>query len=123
MPKHDAATEPTHEVRLILDLIANRWSPLVIHCLSRATRRFSNLHRGIGGVSKKVLTGTLRDLERSGLVHRKVFAEVPPKVEYSLTPLGMKVAEPIAEICKWAKGHPAEVKEIEAHRRRNGRDT
>ncbi|MBD1832899.1 helix-turn-helix transcriptional regulator [Cyanobacteria bacterium FACHB-472] len=93
---------PTQQV---LDTIANKWSVIVVYCLSFGTKRHSELQRQISGVSQKMLTQTLRNLERDGLVVRKVYPVVPPKVEYSLTPLGETLIEPLATICKWAETH------------------
>ena len=89
----------------VLELIANKWSALVIYALAQGTKRYSELQREIGGVSQKMLTQTLRSLERDGLVERTVYPVVPPKVEYSLTPLGRTLIEPLRSICKWAETH------------------
>lgn len=93
----------------VLERIADRWTALVIYALSKNTMRHSELQRTIGGVSQKMLTQTLRSLERDGLVTRKVYPVVPPKVEYSLTPLGRSLIEPLRAICKWAEQHLAEL--------------
>ena len=76
------------EVRQILDRIADKWSLLVISLLEERTMRFNELRREIDGISQRMLTVTLRQLERDGLVCRTVYAEVPPRVEYCLSPLG-----------------------------------
>jgi DNA-binding HxlR family transcriptional regulator len=81
------------------------------HC--QGTRRYSELQRLIGGVSQKMLTQTLRKLERDGLVERHVYPVVPPKVEYSLTPLGETLTELLKAVCKWAETH---LDELEAAR-------
>lgn len=99
--------------REVLDRIADRWTALIIYALSRGTRRFSELQRAIGGVSQKMLTQTLRSLERDGLVARKVYPVVPPRVEYSLTPLGRTLIEPLRAVCRWAERH---LKELQAAR-------
>ncbi len=101
--------DQTSDVRQILDLIADKWTALVILALSRGTRRYSELHREIGGVSQKMLTQTLRGLESSGLINRKVFPAVPPMVEYSLTPLGETLVKPLKTLCDWASEHFHEV--------------
>jgi DNA-binding HxlR family transcriptional regulator len=95
--------------RQILDLIADKWTSLVIGLLEDGTKRFSDLQRGIGGISQKMLTQTLRSLERDGLVKREVYPEVPPRVEYTLTPLGQTLCAPIAAIRHWAETHIDEV--------------
>ena len=71
--------------RLVLDLIADKWTTLVIYLLAQGTRRYGELQREIGGISQKMLTQTLRKLEEDGLVKRVVYAEVPPRTEYSLS--------------------------------------
>ncbi len=93
----------------VLDLIANRWSTLVIYALADGPHRYSQLQRRIGGVSQKMLTQTLRRLERDGLVLRQVYPVVPPKVEYSLTPLGRTLIDPLRAICRWAEQHLVEL--------------
>jgi DNA-binding HxlR family transcriptional regulator len=101
--------DQTSDVRQILDLIADKWTALVILALSRGTHRYSELHRTIGGVSQKMLTQTLRSLETSGLIDRKVYPTVPPMVEYSLTPLGETLVKPLKTLCDWASEHMDEV--------------
>lgn len=101
--------DQTSDVRQVLDLIADKWTALVILSLSRNTRRYGELHREIGGVSQKMLTQTLRNLEHSGLIHRKVYPVVPPMVEYSLTPLGETLVAPLKTLCNWASEHFHEV--------------
>ena len=93
-----------------LETIANKWTAIVVYALSKGgPKRYSDLQREIGGVSQKMLTQTLRNLERDGLVQRKVYPVVPPKVEYSLTPLGQTLTEPLGAICNWAEQHLHEV--------------
>lgn len=101
--------------RQALDLIADKWTTLTVCTLSRGTRRYSELLREIGGLSEKMLTQTLRSLEHDGIVKRKVYPVVPPKVEYSLTPLGETLIELLGALCKWAEDH---IEEIEAARAR-----
>jgi DNA-binding HxlR family transcriptional regulator len=86
---------------LVVALLADKWTIPVIHALSRGTRRTGELKEEIGRISQKMLTQTLRTLEGHGLVERKVYAVVPPKVEYRLTDLGRSINEPLAEICAW----------------------
>jgi DNA-binding HxlR family transcriptional regulator len=95
--------------RKVLDLIADKWTTLVIHILAGGTYRYSELHRTIDGISQKMLTQTLRDLESNGLVLRKVYPEVPPRTEYSLTPLGLTLTEPLGALCAWAERHLPEL--------------
>lgn len=95
--------------RQVLDRIGDRWTTLVIGLLENGPMRFSQLQRSIEGVSQKMLTQTLRGLERDGLVIRTVYAEVPPRVEYQLTPLGETLCAPIKAIHQWAEDHIGEV--------------
>ena len=95
--------------RLVLDRIADKWTALIIQILGRGTMRYAALQREIGGISQKMLTQTLRTLERDGLVQRKVHPVVPPKVEYSLTKLGRTLIEPLHALCRWSEKHLAEL--------------
>jgi DNA-binding HxlR family transcriptional regulator len=87
----------------IIDHLADKWAVLIIGQLANGTMRFAELRRAVDGVSQKMLTVTLRDLERDGLVTRKLYASVPPKVEYSLTPLGASLSDMAGELCHWAE--------------------
>ena len=95
--------------RRVLDLVADKWAVIVIYVLAGGTHRFGELQRAVAGVSQKMLTQTLRGLERDGLVERKVYPEVPPRVEYTLSPLGETLVEPLASLCRWAEEHYWEV--------------
>lgn len=95
--------------RQVLQLIADEWTPLVIYALAEGTMRFGQLLKRIDGISKKMLTQTLRAMERNGLVRRVVYPVVPPVVEYSLTPLGLTLLEPIKALSGWAYEHLQEV--------------
>ena len=89
--------------RMVLDRIADKWTVLIIGALENETKRFGELRREIGGVSQKMLTQTLRGLERDGLVARVVYASVPPKVEYSLTKLGRTLVRTLEAIRQWSE--------------------
>ena len=93
----------------VLTRLSNKWNVLVIRRLAKKTMRHSQLKRDIGNISQKMLTQTLRELERSGLIERKVFPVIPPKVEYSLTELGETLVEPLNVLCDWAIEHIDEV--------------
>lgn len=97
-----AAACPTRQV---INRVGDRWSLLVLYALEHGTLRFQELRRTVDGISQKMLTQTLRVLERDGLVERTVHASVPPKVEYELTPLGVDLAQTIAAIRSWAYQH------------------
>jgi DNA-binding HxlR family transcriptional regulator len=112
--RHTGDTDPTCEVRTILDRIADKWSLLVICLLADGTHRFSELRREIDGISQRMLTLTLRQLEREGLVSRTVFPVVPPRVDYALTPLGSTLLDTIQELVAWAGEHGHEIVEARA---------
>jgi DNA-binding HxlR family transcriptional regulator len=97
--------------RTSLARIANKWTAMAVAVLGNGRLRFGDLKTQLEGISGKVLTETLRDLERDGLVTRQVYAEVPPRVEYELTPLGLTLHEPLLALCRWAEEHIAEVLE------------
>jgi DNA-binding HxlR family transcriptional regulator len=96
-------------VRQILDRVADKWSLLVISLLEERTLRFSELQRRIDGVSQRMLTVTLRQLERDGLVSRTVYPVVPPRVEYELTPLGATLHATIKSLVEWTEAHQPEI--------------
>ena len=91
--------------RQVLDIIANKWTALVIGTLNDGPCRFSQLKREIDGISQKMLTQTLRELERNGIVSRTIYAEVPPRVEYELTSLGQSLKKPLDQVRDWAEQH------------------
>jgi DNA-binding HxlR family transcriptional regulator len=95
--------DPACPTRRALDRMADKWTVLIVLALAPGTKRFTALRREIGGVSQKMLTQTLRSLERDGLVARRPYPTVPPRVEYSLTPLGRTLIEPLAAIRAWAE--------------------
>ncbi|MEU8709903.1 helix-turn-helix domain-containing protein [Streptomyces sp. NPDC048565] len=97
------------EVRQILDRVADKWSLLVIALLDRRTLRFSELRRRIEGISQRMLTVTLRQLERDGLVKRTVHPVVPPRVDYELTPLGATLHNTIRSLVTWTEAHQSEI--------------
>ncbi|RSN39576.1 transcriptional regulator [Amycolatopsis sp. WAC 04197] len=97
------------EVRQILDRVADKWSLLVIALLDRNTLRFTELKYKIDGISQRMLTTTLRHLERDGLVNRTVYPVVPPRVEYALTPLGMTLHQTIQSLVTWTEDHQSEI--------------
>jgi DNA-binding HxlR family transcriptional regulator len=103
--------------REVFDRIGERWTALVLLALAQDTQRFSALRRQIEGISQKMLTQTLRSLERDGLVTRRAFATVPVTVEYSLTPLGRSLGEAIQTLRGWAYAH---IDEITEARERHG---
>ena len=95
----------------ILNRIGDKWSVMVVGHLTRRTMRFNELRHSIGGISQRMLTLTLRNLERDGLVTRTVFPEIPPRVEYELTPLGRTLTAPLDTLWNWAAQHGADVRD------------
>ncbi|MDD5023763.1 MAG: helix-turn-helix domain-containing protein [Methanoregula sp.] len=88
-----------------LDVIGGKWKPLIIWFLRKRVLRFSDLRRSIPGITDVMLTKQLRELEEDGVIKRKVYNQVPPKVEYSLTPLGMTIIPLLDALCDWAIEH------------------
>jgi DNA-binding HxlR family transcriptional regulator len=95
--------------RAVIDLIGDKWSILVLSAMARGAHRNGQLLRQVGGISQKALTRTLRELERSGLVDRHDHDEVPPRVDYSLTPTGESIMPILAKLCEWAVAHMDQV--------------
>ena len=95
--------------RMVLDLVGGKWSVDVLYLLANGTRRYSEVFYEVGEISKKTLTQTLRGLERDGLIAREVYAEVPPKVEYSLTALGWSITGPLMAMYEWASEHALDI--------------
>ncbi len=89
--------------RRVLKLVADKWAVLVVYKLSENVKRYGKLQREIGEISQKMLTQTLRGLECNGLVYRKVYPVVPPRVEYSLTPLGASLVKALEPLCSWSE--------------------
>ena len=90
-------------IRTTLDVIAGKWKPLILFQLKNGPQRFSALRRSIPDVTQKMLTDRLKELERDGIVHREVYAVVPPRVEYSLTPYGESLKPILAAMAKWGR--------------------
>lgn len=88
-----------------IELLSNKWRITIIHILREGPLRTSEIQAAIAEVSPKVLTQTLRGMERDGLLLREIFSVVPPRVEYALTPVGRSLIEPLEDLCHWAKAH------------------
>ena len=99
---------PACPVETTISLIGDKWKVLILRELMGGTKRFGELQRSVGKVSQKVLTSQLRAMEADGLVHREVFAEVPPRVEYSLTPLGQSLRPVIEALRDWGEAFKAQ---------------
>lgn len=100
--------------REILNRVGDKWSVLVVVLLGEGTMRFNEIKRTIDGISQRMLTSTLRGLERDGLVKRTVHPTNPPQVEYALTKLGQTLLEPVRHLAVWAQGHRGEVMKARA---------
>jgi DNA-binding HxlR family transcriptional regulator len=98
-------------IRELLDRVGDKWSVLVISTLGGGALRYSELLASIPGISQRMLTVTLKELERDGLISRTAFAEVPPRVLYDLNPLGKSLLEAVTALAGWAAAHHAEVAE------------
>lgn len=102
-------TERCLAVREVLNRVGDKWSVFIVSLLGDGPRRFSELRRAVDGISQRMLTLTLRGLERDGLVTRTVTATTPPRVDYALTPLGHTLLEPVQALATWAELHRAEM--------------
>ncbi len=107
----DVESLPSCPVETTLMLIGNKWKVLILRDLMEGTRRFGELKRSIGSVSQKVLTQQLRAMEADGLVHREVYAEVPPRVEYSLTDLGYSLRPILDAMMAWGEDYKKQAEE------------
>lgn len=107
---------PACPVETTLTLIGDKWKVLILRDLMPGTKRFGELKRSIGKVSQKVLTAQLRDMEDSGLVERRVYAEVPPRVEYSLTDLGKSLKPVLDSMWNWGEGYKCSLSDSDSHR-------
>lgn len=107
-------TEPSRAVRETLDRVADKWTLIVISCLGPRELRFSELRREIPAISQRMLTVTLRGLERDGIVERHVRAIMPPHIGYSLTPLGGDLMHAVLPVMDWAREHQEQIDELRA---------
>lgn len=102
---------PACPVETTLLMIGDKWKTLILRDLMNGTKRFGELKKSIGSVSQKVLTAQLRDMEAKGLLTRKVYAEVPPRVEYTLTDIGYSLRPVLEAMCAWGEGYQARMKQ------------
>ncbi|MBB6464293.1 DNA-binding HxlR family transcriptional regulator [Aminobacter lissarensis] len=103
IPRHPHRTEDCRAVSDILQRVGDKWTVLVVGKLGDGAMRFNELRHAIGGISQKMLTTTLRGLERDGFVSRTVFATIPPRVDYELTDLGRELLVPVGALGEWAR--------------------
>jgi len=113
-PGHPYHTEDCRAVSEILSRVGDKWTVLVVQYLGHGPMRFSEIKRTIGGISQKMLTTTLRGLERDGFVTRTVFPTIPPRVDYELTQLGQELLTPVRALGEWARQNTARVNEARA---------
>ncbi|AMM22164.1 hypothetical protein AX769_01400 [Frondihabitans sp. PAMC 28766] len=112
--EHVCSADQKSLTREILTRLGDKWTMLVVSTLAAGPQRFGSLLAQINGLSHRMLTVTLRALERDGLVSRTAYAEVPPRVEYELTPLGGTLIEIVGTVIDWVDGHQGEVRENRA---------
>lgn len=96
-----------------LKVIAGRWKPIILYHLFDGALRLSELHRRMPAISQKVLIQQLREMEEHGIVHREIFRQVPPRVEYNATPLGLSLGPVLLALCEWGRRHARELDEID----------
>src|SRR5437764_12256660 len=108
-PRHKPLPEDCRAVSDVLARVGDKWSVLVVTKLGGGPLRFNELRRSIGGISQRMLTLTLRGLERDGLITRTVFPIIPPRVDYALTDLGRGLAQPVQALGQWAFAHLPEI--------------
>src|SRR5438477_3010069 len=109
LPPHAHEGSDCRAVASVLARVGDKWSVFVIMMLDDGPKRFNELKRMIGGISQRMLTLTLRGLERDGLITRTVFPTIPPRVDYELTDLGRGLAKPVMALGEWAKTHRGEI--------------
>lgn len=97
-------------------VVGGKWKPLILFHLGHGRRRFGELRRSVGAVSEKMLIQQLRELQFDGIVERRDFKVIPPKVEYSLTPFGQTLALALQPLCQWGSDHAAEIEVIQTRR-------
>ena len=110
-PRHPHNTEDCRAVSEILQRVGDKWTVLVVGKLGEGTMRFNELRAAVGGISQKMLTTTLRGLERDGFVTRTVFPTIPPRVDYALTDLGHELLVPVSALGEWARVNTVRVTE------------
>lgn len=110
MPRIDDL--PLCPVETTVQLIGNKWRPIILRDLLTGTKRFGELKKSVGGISQKVLTANLREMEEKGLVLRRVYPEVPPRVEYDLTELGYSLKPIIDAMWNWGEGYQEKARRI-----------
>jgi DNA-binding HxlR family transcriptional regulator len=113
-PSGPAAEPSACRAREVLQRVGDKWSMYVIDLLGQGTMRFSELHRSIDGITARMLTVTLRGLERDGIVTRTIHPVIPPRVDYALTPMGLTLLGAIGQLVSWADSHLPEISAAQA---------
>jgi DNA-binding HxlR family transcriptional regulator len=111
IPRHLHVPEDCRAVSEILARVGDKWTVLVVGVLGEGPKRFSEIRRALGSISQRMLTLTLRSLERDGLVTRTVFPTIPPRVDYELTELGRSLRKPVSGLALWAKQNRAAIED------------
>ena len=111
-----AAISFTCGLEAALAVLGGKWKPLILFHLAHDTRRYGDLRRAVGGVSDKMLIQHLKEMQADGVVRRLDFKEIPPRVEYSLTPFGRTLAKALAPLCGWGTRHMTEVEKVMSRR-------
>ncbi|HSE61528.1 MAG TPA: helix-turn-helix domain-containing protein [Candidatus Saccharimonadales bacterium] len=109
MVREETTSGSVCQWREVIELIGDKWTVLILKALGHQQMRYSELHRQIPGISQKVLTASLRQLERDGFVKRTVYPIIPPKVEYEMTPLGFSVFDAVKALDHWATDHLSDI--------------
>ena len=109
-------SDPVCGLDIALAVMSGKWKPLILYHLQGGPQRFGDLKRLVAGISEKVLIQQLRDLQAAGVLVRHDYKEVPPRVDYSLTPLGRSLADALAPLCAWGSDHMDEVSRVMAQR-------
>ena len=107
-------------VEAAVDVIGGKWKPLILWWLQQRTWRFAELRRQIPGITEKMLTQQLRELEADGIVNRRIYPTVPPKVEYSLTQYGLSLKRALRAICDWGRNHMERIGAVDSFSERAG---
>ncbi len=113
-PRHNGLPADCRAISDVLARVGDKWSVLVVNRLGEGPKRFNELRRSIGGISQRMLTLTLRGLERDGLITRTVFPTIPPRVDYALTALGRDLLAPVSALGDWALRNQAKIERARA---------
>ncbi len=113
-PRHDHRSEDCRAISALLQRVGDKWTVLVVTTLGKGPMRFSELRHAIGGISQKMLTTTLRSLERDGFATRTVFPTIPPRVDYELTDLGRELLVPVTALSEWARANTERINKARA---------